>query len=206
MIITRLERIGKYKYLIEFEDGCRCEIKESVRIRMDIEVGKDMTLPDRDSLFRNILLPQAKEYLLRSLTSSDKTRAQLLSGLKRKHMPDDVIEEALSYIDNYGFIDDRRFAVHFIDSRKGSKSREYIRQSLIEKGVNSHVIDDLMSDYDIREEISVIEKKVKSCFKGKQDISRKDMDKLAASLMRQGFDRNNIYKCVYISEHTDIEG
>ncbi len=197
MIITDIEKIGRYRYLVRFEDGCRCVFDEKQIREMNIEEGKDMSLEDRDKYFKDVLLPRAKEYILRTLTSSDKTVAQLKTGLKRKYMPDVIIEEAVECIDRYGYIDDVRFAVNYIESRKNSKSREYIRHSLSSKGIDPQVIAELMQDYDKELEIPLIEKKIISFFKGKKEISRKDMDKLAASLLRQGFDQTNVYNCVY---------
>ena len=57
------------------------------------------------------------------------------------HNPEEVIEEAITYVKKFGYIDDERYALHFIEVRKESKSRREILMLLRQKNLSAEKIE-----------------------------------------------------------------
>lgn len=59
----------------------------------------------------------AREICLRMLTASPRTRAQLADALRRRNIPDEVIEHVLGRLGDVGLVDDEAFAQAWVQSR-----------------------------------------------------------------------------------------
>ena len=74
------------------------------------------------------------------LKAKDYTKRQLTDKLKQGAYPDEIIEEALAYVESYGYIDDRRYARNFIEYHIGTRSRRRIENDLQQKGIRRELI------------------------------------------------------------------
>lgn len=92
----------------------------------------------------------AREVLLRSLSASPKTRAQLAELLATKGVPEDVASATLHRYEELGLIDDAEFARMWVHSRHQRKglSRRALRHELGRKGVPKDDIDAALAEVD----------------------------------------------------------
>ena len=74
------------------------------------------------------------------LQSKDYTRKQLEDKLRQGEYPEACIEEALAYVESYGYIDDQRYARNYIEYHMQSRSRNRIETDLMKKGISKEII------------------------------------------------------------------
>jgi regulatory protein len=73
------------------------------------------------------------------LKSREYTTEELCRKLKQGFYPESVIEQALEYVAAFGYVDDLRYAVSYLQSYEGSKSIRRMQQDLQKKGISSSV-------------------------------------------------------------------
>ncbi|WP_026116347.1 regulatory protein RecX [Nocardiopsis valliformis] len=91
---------------------------------------------------------KARNLVLRMLTHSPRTRAQLERSLHRKEYPDEVVEKVLNGLDEAGLIDDAAFAQAWVNSRQYSRhlSRRALTQELRTRGVEEETVREAVAE------------------------------------------------------------
>ncbi len=90
----------------------------------------------------------ARAIVLRRLTASPRTRAELERSLRERNVPDDVGERVLDRFTEVGLIDDAQYAAAFTESRRQRSgwSRRAIAAKLRERGVPRDLILEALTD------------------------------------------------------------
>lgn len=141
---------------------------------------------------------KAKALVLRKLTGSPKSRAQLASALEEKEFDRQTSTAVLDRLEELQLIDDAAFARSWVRSRHELKSlgRAALRRELQDKGVSESHIEQALEQVSAEEEEDVarrlVEKKVSSISlpAGNSPDARKERDKhtrrLVSMLGRRG--------------------
>ena len=87
------------------------------------------------------MIVKARKKALTLLTDRDRTRSELRDRLKRAGFPDEITDDAIAYAESYGYIDDERYAAHYIEVMSRTRSLKRLRQDLREKGIEPAVIE-----------------------------------------------------------------
>lgn len=97
---------------------------------------------------------RAREYILRALTASAKTRHQLAKGLVDREVPTATAEKLLDRFVEVGLIDDRAYAMTLARTRYTERglSRRAIAAELRHKGLDQHHIDPALDQIDQEDE------------------------------------------------------
>lgn len=139
-------------------------------------------------------LTRAKKRALYLLTDMDRTEAQLYEKLKKTGYSEETIAKAMAYVKGYGYINDKKYAAHYLEVMQESRSKLRIRMDLQKKGVPKDIIDEtftLYGDYDERPLIRrLAEKKMRTL----PSDDPKSRQKVAAFLGRKGFKSHDIYE------------
>ncbi len=80
------------------------------------------------------------------LLHKDRTRWELCDRLVRAGFEDDVVEDAIAYVESFHYIDDRRYAVRFAEIYCESRSIKRIRQDLMKRHVPEEYIEVLYDE------------------------------------------------------------
>ena len=78
---------------------------------------------------------QARRKALRLLEHMDRTESGLADRLKQAGFSEKAAEDAVSYVRELGYINDERYALHYIMYRIHNKSRQKIFQELQQKAL-----------------------------------------------------------------------
>ncbi len=108
--------------------------------RFHIEEGQELSEESYQCIMTQILPKRAKLRSMNLLRSKAYTRRQLEDKLRQGEYPQACIEEALSYVESYGYIDDGRYARDFIEAHLQDKSRSRIKTDLMKKGIDKDTI------------------------------------------------------------------
>jgi regulatory protein len=139
-------------------------------------------------------LTRAKKRALYLLTDMDRTEAQLYEKLKKTGYSEETIAKAMAYVKGYGYINDEKYAEHYLEVMQESRSKLRIRMDLQKKGVPKDIIDrtfELYGDYDERPLIRKLAAKKMRTLPSDDPKSRQ---KAAAFLGRKGFQSHDIYE------------
>ena len=208
MIVTQIRPVTRQKYRIEAEGLPPFVLYKGEVSRYHIEEDKDLSMETYREILEEVLIKRAKLRALRLLEQGDRTKKGLENKLEQNGYPPEAVEEAIAYAESFHYIDDKRYAVNYIQNQRGCKGRARIMMELRNKGVSQEDIDFAFQETeegaDTRERIrELIRKKRKS----QGTMEEKERQKLYGFLMRRGFASLDILSVLRESagEWTDID-
>ena len=134
MKITGLEPASSKRFRVYIDGEHRLVLYQGELSRHHLEAGSEVP----EELWKRLREENIKKAKLRAmhlLNDMDRTESQLLKKLTDGGYPEDIAQEALSYVKSFGYLNDARYGENFVRSRKSSKSRREIRALLSRKGI-----------------------------------------------------------------------
>nr|WP_210149953.1 regulatory protein RecX [Paeniglutamicibacter terrestris] len=138
--------------------------------------------------------------MLRQLTASAKSRAQLKTKLLEKEIPEHVAEELLDRFEEIALVDDEAFAEGWVRSRARSRglARSAIRRELRDKGIEGEMAETALEQIDEdAEEITardLVERKLRAPSMGLD--REKSVRRLVGMLARKGYSPGLAFRIV----------
>ncbi len=149
---------------------------------------------DKEKFFEVIKaenLAKCKESALRTIERSYKTEKEIKDKLLLKEFDEDIIDETLNFLKEYGFIDDSKFVKMFVKDHIRNQGRNKIKYLLQQKGVDNNLIDEaflnLEKEYELERAYILAEKKYLSVSK-REDDDFKIKNKIIRYLLGRGYD------------------
>ena len=202
MMITEVAAVTKSRYRVVLDGETAFILYKGELHRFHIKQGEELEEDARQSIFHEILPKRAKLRCMNLLKARDYTRKQLEDKLKQGGYPADIIEEAVAYVESYGYINDENYARSFIEYHMQTKSRKRIENDLSQKGVSKELIrkvfDELKEDgLEIDEAAMIKELLMKKNFRF-QESTYEERQKMCAFLYRKGFHADTISKVLLL--------
>lgn len=146
MIVTDITEASKSKYKI-FIDGEFSFVLYKGELR-SLKIKKDAELDEKvyNEIVNEILPKRAKLRAMHLLEKRPYTEAELRRKLRENQYSDDLIDVALNYVKNYGYVDDEAYARQYIGTYSDSKSLRQIEQKLMEKGISKRTIESAIAE------------------------------------------------------------
>lgn len=133
------------------------------------------------------LYQRTLEWVLTRPRSKKETRDHLVQKNRQKEkslqLEDEILEQVLLRLIEKGYVDDQKFAEYYVENRFINKgiSKKRMRMELAKKGVDSNIVEKVLTDGSRNDEEEI-----------KKIIAKKrrkyDDEKLINYLLRQGFD------------------
>lgn len=191
MTITEITAITKSRYKVALEDGFTFVLYKGELRRFRLEQGREIPDEAYRSIIDEILPKRARLRCMNLLKSKDYTHKQLEDKLRQGGYPQEIIDDAVAYVESYGYVDDRRYVKDFISYNIQTKSRSRIENDLMRKGIRRELI--FQSFEELEEDgVSIDEEGLihKLLFKKKYNAKTADINekqKMYAFLYRKGF-------------------
>ncbi len=135
-----------------------------------------------------------RDYVLRLVAFRDRTEKEIRDRLKEKKYGEDEIDDEISFLKDYGYINDLRFAEHFthdaINLKKWGKIR--IRMELVKKGIDRDVADSVIEDAFMEIDGDLVLLQMRSRFKNSDFSNMKERTRIFNFFMRRGFSAEEI--------------
>ncbi|MEW6075241.1 MAG: regulatory protein RecX [Candidatus Omnitrophota bacterium] len=133
---------------------------------------------------------RAKEYAFLLLKFRQRSETEIRQRLERKKFDTAIIKDTVAFLTEKGFLDDRRFAVAWAESRlKKPFGLRRVRQELKIKGICGEVIEEVSAEagarYPEKEIVEAIVRKRLKGFAGEDTVTIKR--RLYGYLLRRGF-------------------
>lgn len=144
---------------------------------------------------KELTFDEAKDKALRLLEFRSHSERELSDKLKRAGAKEEDIEEVLDFCRNYGFLDDRKYAIAKAKDLKNLKKygKRRIKSELYSKGIDAEYVEEAVSYLDEDEEdmlLPLVEKRLKG------DFEKKNIDKCIRYFMYRGYSFSDIKNCI----------
>lgn len=202
MLVTQISEISKARYRVYLDGQFAFVLYKGELSRFHIKVDQECSEEIYQQIMTQILPKRAKLRSMNLLQSRDYTRRQLEDKLKQGEYPPECVEEAIAYVESYGYIDDYRYAKDFIEYHLQTKSRKRIETDLTRKGIGKDIIEkafDELEDLGVeQDELSLARtllNKKKYCA---NTATKQEQQKMYGFLYRKGFQSDTIGKALLL--------
>lgn len=197
MEVTKIESVTKTKWKVELDNQFAFVLYTKELSRFGIKEGEVISEALYEQIKKDVILKRAKLRALHLLTDMARTEAGLREKLKRNMYPEDVIEQAISYVSSFGYLDDDGYTENFILSRMASKSKKEIYAQLRGKGMSSEQIDRAFEKcYEEHGEQEAIQALIRKKRVDLFEASDQELQKLYGYLVRKGFRYEDIRQVI----------
>ena len=126
---------------------------------------------------KELTFDEAKDKALRLLEFRSHSERELSDKLKRAGAKEEDIDEILEFCRNYGFLDDRKYAIAKAKDLKNLKKygKRRIKSELYSKGIDAEYVEEAVSYLDEDEEDMLLKKGLKVTLKRKTLINVYDI-------------------------------
>ena len=131
-------------------------------------------------------LLEAKKKAMSLLKYMDRTEWQLRDKLVAKGFSEEAVEGAVDYVKSFHYLDDYRYAVHFVELHYEQRSRQRMRQDLYQRHVPEEYIDLALESICENDDVA-LQEALRKITKGETEYSYEEKQKIAGKLYRKGF-------------------
>ena len=198
MIVTRIEAYNRTKFSV-FIDGelAFCLYKGELN-KYGLREGEPIR-PEKYEEILHVLLPKrAKLRCMNLLQTKSYTRKQLTEKLLSGQYPHDVVEEALSYVESFGYVNDLAYAVSYVEDHMDKKSMRSMEEELRRRGISRDDVEEALRQVQEREGEQDEEGMIRALLEKKhyapETADLKERRRVEAFLFRRGFAPDKIRK------------
>ncbi len=202
MLVTQISEISKARYRVYLDGQFAFVLYKGELSRFHIKENQECSEEIYQHIMTQILPKRAKLRSMNLLQSRDYTRRQLEDKLKQGEYPPECVEEAIAYVESYGYIDDYRYAKDFIEYNLQIKNRKRIETDLMRKGIGKDIIgkafdelEDLGVEQDELSMARALLNKRKYCA---NTATKQEQQKMYGFLYRKGFQSDTIGKALLL--------
>lgn len=202
MLVTQISEVSKSRCRVYLDGQFAFVLYKGELRRFQIKVDQELSEESYQEIMTQILPKRAKLRSMNLLQARDYTRRQLADKLEQGDYPQECIEEAIAYVESYGYIDDKRYAKDFIEYHLSSRSRTRMETDLMRKGINKEIIreafDELAGSGVEQDELAMacdLLRKKKYCA---DTATRQEQQKMYGFLYRRGFRSDIISKALLL--------
>ena len=196
MTVTEIKEISKSKVQIMIDNEFAFVLYKGELRSYHLKEHQEIEIDVYEELMRVVLPKRAKLRAMNLLKARAYTTKQLRDKLKDGGYPLQIIEEALSYVSSYGYLNDERYTEEYIEYHKETKSRTQIMQALIRKGIPMQVFEEMWEKCMADEERNLEEEQILAWMKKKNfnpaEADFVEKQKFSAFLYRKGFQIDSI--------------
>ena len=198
---------SKGKVNIRFEDGVevamyRGELCKLTAQEEQLLLREGAYVPDwlYQKVLQEIVGLRAKKRAMFLLEQRDYTEQQLMEKLRRSQYPEMCVEMAISYVKQYHYVDDLRYAIHYIQYHQSKKSRQKLKMDLMQKGVKKETIEQALEETFESDERQQIRELAEKRHFDSAGSNEKEKRRMYQFLMRRGYKSSDILSVLKCQE------
>ena len=192
MEITKVQALTKQKYRIFLDGESAFAVYKGELSRYHLEEGAVLPPEVYEELVNRVLKKRATLRAMHILERTDKTEAQLRRKLEESEYPKEAVESAIAYVTSYEYLDDGRYAEHYIEWKKQGKGKARLKMELVQKGISREIIEEVLESTDFGETREMIRQIILKKRKTDIPMNEKEKQRLYGFLMRKGFSSSDI--------------
>lgn len=202
MMITRIEELDKRKVKLFLDFEFAFVLYKGELRTLHLKENQEMELSVYEEITGQILPKRAKLRCMNLLKSRPYTERQLRDKLKQGFYPLDIIDEAVSYVKSYHYVDDEGYARDYIEYHMESKSKKKLEQILTGKGIDRGIFDKIFAQCtengNKRDELGMAKELLRKKNFSAENATIKEIRKISGYLYRKGFDSETIRRALLL--------
>lgn len=200
MRIVQIEEFDRSRVRVSMEDAAPFVLYKSEMRKFHIQEGGEIEEGDLRAILEELLPKRAKLRAMNLLKNREYTVKQLHDKLRQGGYPEEIIEEALSYVGGFRYTDDLRYAVNFIRNHERDRSRRRLEQDLMGRGIDRDTLERAWAEWE-EEGGSQDEQAMIRALLAKKGFDReradiKERQKMYGFLMRKGFSGEQVRRAI----------
>ena len=197
MVVTKVEMMTKIKYKVYLDEQFAFVLYKGELSHYRISEGALLEEETVQEILQKVICKRAKLRAMHLLEDMDRSEAALREKLVQGLYPEEAIETAISYVRSFGYLDDARYAMNFVQSRKSSKSRREILYQLCQKGISKETAKEAVeAGFDQEDETDAIRRILEKKRVDPGTATPQQMQKLYGYLARKGFRYEDIRQVI----------
>lgn len=196
--VDKVEGISGGRCLVSLEDGRSFPLYKKELEQFGICEGEELTPEHEEEIFRELLPKRAKLCAMNYLQHMDRTERQLYRKLGELSYPEEIAEQAVAYVRSFHYIDDVRYAVNYIESKKDSKSMRMLEQELYQRGVSQEDFQEALQQIETPDEEQQIQEWLEKKHYSVEQADRGETERMIRFLLRRGYQLSSIRRVMHI--------
>ena len=192
--ICEIRKLTGGRYLVVLEDDFQFPLYGKELDHYDIREAGVLREAAETEILQELLPKRAKLCAMHFLQNSDRTEEQVRRKLRTLFYPEDIITLAVSYVKQYHYIDDVRYAANYIEYRSDSKSMRQLEQELYQKGISKEDIEAAKEQIDCPDEGIQIRNWLEKKGYSSVQADCKETERIYRFLARRGYSISAIQK------------
>ena len=193
MTISAITDFDKKRKKISLDDGRLIFLLYKGELgRLRIREGDELSEEALRQIYEDILKPRVKKRALYYLKASDKTEREVRRKLRESFYPDELVDYALDFLKDYGFVDDSRYAENFAEEKKGRASKREILQKLRLKGIPREEIERIAEGISDEDEYDICRRTLEKYTRGRDLEDPKERARAWRYLISKGYSHEAI--------------
>lgn len=192
MMITEILPINNGKVQVSFDDRETLVLYKGEVSKFALEEQMPVSEQLYDQLFYEVVGKRAIKRAMHLLEKMDRTEQQLRKKLLEGKYPAELVEQAITYVKSYHYIDDERYARTFVRLNQERKSAARMEMDLRAKGISSDVIACALEEENDTEPEMLIRKLMEKKNFDPDTATREEAAKMYRFLLRKGFSGSEI--------------
>ena len=200
MLVTQISEVSKSRCRVYLDGQFAFVLYKGELRQFQIKENHELSDESYHQIMTQLLPKRAKLRSMNLLKSRDYTKQQLEDKLRQGDYPKECIEEAIAYVESYGYIDDKRYARDFIEYHLQTKSRKRMEMDLLRRGIDKNVIHNVfeeLGDLGVEQDESAmirnLMQKKKYCV---DTATKQEQQKMYGFLYRKGFSQEAIMRAL----------
>lgn len=200
MKVTQIVELSKTRSKVYIEQEFAFVLYKGELRLYHVREGEELSEEDYNRILAEVLPKRAKLRAMNLLMKREYTKEELRRKLKQGYYPEQIIEEALDYVESYRYIDDLRYAVSYITYHEKDKSCRQIDQHLMQKGISKDTQEKAWQEWEEKggrqDEQAMIEKLLQKRHYEQETADTKERQRTYAFLLRKGFSGEAVRKAM----------
>lgn len=170
---------GAYAFALPMQDILYFKLKE----------GQEAAEETIAFIRKNLIYIKAQDTALHYIGYKMRTVQEIRRKLTEKAFAEETIDEVIAFLEKYGYADDREYCRKYIKEtlRMKPKSGYALKIELRQRGVSSHIIDEVMAETEMDEQTDALYWLQKKSRGQWAELGEKKRKQLQDFLLRKGY-------------------
>lgn len=191
-IVTEYKKSGRGRIEFCLNENIRLWLYTTEAKDLSIEEDAELSEEQYQHILHEIIGKRATKRAMHILELQERTEHQLREKLIQSEYPKEAIEDAVSYLKRYHYLDDERYARTFIRYHQEGRSRMRLQNDLMRRGVPRDIIAMSMEEEFASDERAQIRRLLEKKNFSPDVADRNETRKIYQFLMRKGFRSSDI--------------
>ncbi len=201
MKVTRIEELTKSRSRVYLEEQFAFVLYKGELRSFHVAEGEELAPQDYETIVKQILPRRARLRAMNLLKGREYTVRQLHDKLRDGGYPEEIIADALAYVESFHYTDDLRYATAYITGHENSRSRRRIEQDLAARGIDPETAKKAWQEWEAQggrqDEQAMIRKLLEKRGFDPETADEKEIRRQGAFLMRRGFAGEAVRKALF---------